>query len=182
MSVSANGIRKWVDEVAALTTPDRIIYCYGSEEEKQQLTSEALAAGELIELNQQKRPGCYLHRSASHDVARTEQLTFVCTKAHDYGRFELRLDGTNEPTAFQKESVDVEIRHGTGGWPGLFAEGLAEAYLRFKQSEVPAELHMYSNAGHGFGLRASNKGPHAAWPDRFVEWLEVRGLVTGPAK
>ena len=62
------------------------------------------------------------------------------------------------------------------------AEGLAEAYLRFKQSEVPAELHMYSNAGHGFGLRASNKGPHAAWPDRFVEWLEVRGLVTGPAK
>ena len=79
MSVSANGIRKWVDEVAALTTPDRIVYCDGSDEEKQQLTAEALATGELIELNQQKRPGCYLHRSASHDVARTEQLTFVCT-------------------------------------------------------------------------------------------------------
>lgn len=57
------------------------------------------------------------------------------------------------------------------------AEGLAEAYLRFKQAEVPAELHMYSNAGHGFGLRASNKGPHAAWPERFVEWLDVRGLL-----
>lgn len=39
---------------------------------------------------------------------------------------ELRLDGTNEPTAFQKENVDIEIRHGTGQWPGLFAEGLAE--------------------------------------------------------
>ena len=58
------------------------------------------------------------------------------------------------------------------------AEGLAEAYLRFKKAGVPAELHMYSNAGHGFGLRASNKGPHAAWPERFVEWLDVRGMLS----
>ena len=57
------------------------------------------------------------------------------------------------------------------------SEGLAEAYLRFKRAGVPAELHMYSNAGHGFGLRASNKGPHAAWPERFVEWLDVRGML-----
>ena len=62
------------------------------------------------------------------------------------------------------------------------AEGLAEAYLRFKKAGVPAELHMYSNAGHGFGLRASNKGPHAAWPERFVEWLDVRGMLTSAAK
>jgi len=39
---------------------------------------------------------------------------------------ELRLDGTNEPTTFQRENVDLEIRHGTGQWPGLFMEGLAE--------------------------------------------------------
>ena len=58
------------------------------------------------------------------------------------------------------------------------AEGLAKAYLRFKKAGVPAELHMYSNAGHGFGLRASNKGPHAAWPERFVEWLDVRGMLS----
>ncbi|ACL61646.1 LysR substrate-binding domain-containing protein [Methylobacterium nodulans] len=43
---------------------------------------------------------------------------------------ELRLDGTNEPAAFQKESVDLEIRHGTGGWPGLYAEGLVEENFR----------------------------------------------------
>ncbi|MFE1599435.1 LysR substrate-binding domain-containing protein [Methylobacterium sp. ID0610] len=43
---------------------------------------------------------------------------------------ELRLDGTNEPTAFQRESVDIEIRHGTGGWPGLYAEGLVEESFR----------------------------------------------------
>lgn len=39
---------------------------------------------------------------------------------------EVRLDGTNEPTDFDRESVDIEVRHGDGRWPGLFVEGLAE--------------------------------------------------------
>ena len=73
------GIRQWVDEVAAMTRPDRILFCDGSEAERDELIEECLASGELIELNQQKMPGCYLHRSATHDVARTEHLTFVCT-------------------------------------------------------------------------------------------------------
>src|SRR5262245_31404007 len=77
------GIRKWVDEVAELTRPDRILFCDGSEAERDQLIKESLATGELIELNQQKLPGCYLHRSAPHDVARTEHLTFVCTSEKD---------------------------------------------------------------------------------------------------
>ncbi len=59
------------------------------------------------------------------------------------------------------------------------SEGLAEVYLRFKKAGVPAELHMYSNAGHGFGLRAGNQGPHAAWPERLREWLDGRGLLAG---
>ena len=77
------GIRKWVDEVAAMTRPDRILFCDGSEAERDELIKESLATGELIELNQQKMPGCYLHRSAPHDVARTEHLTFVCTARKD---------------------------------------------------------------------------------------------------
>jgi len=76
-------IQQWVDEVAALCTPDRVVYCSGSEEERDQLVAECLASGELLELNQRKLPGCYLHRSASHDVARTEHLTFVCTDTAD---------------------------------------------------------------------------------------------------
>ena len=72
-------IAKWVDEVAKMVTPEQIVYCDGSEAERARLTAECVASGELIELNQQKLPGCYLHRSASHDVARTEHLTFVCT-------------------------------------------------------------------------------------------------------
>ena len=77
------GIRQWVDEIAAMTQPDRILFCDGTEAEREQLTKECLASGELIELNQQKMPGCYLHRSATHDVARTEHLTFVCTAAKE---------------------------------------------------------------------------------------------------
>ena len=74
------GIRQWVDEIAAMTRPDRILFCDGSDAERDELIAECVASGELIELNQQKMPGCYLHRSASHDVARTEHLTFVCTE------------------------------------------------------------------------------------------------------
>src|SRR4029450_11563294 len=73
-------IEKWVKEIAALTTPDQIVYCDGSAEEGDRITKECLASGELIELNQSKMPGCYLHRSAAHDVARTEHLTFVCPR------------------------------------------------------------------------------------------------------
>jgi len=73
-------IQKWVDEIQKLTTPDRVVWCDGSPGERDALIKESVATGELIELNQQKLPGCYLHRSATHDVARTEHLTFVCSK------------------------------------------------------------------------------------------------------
>jgi len=76
-------IQAWVKEVEALVTPDQVVYCDGSEAEYQRLVQECLKSGELIELNQSKMPGCYLHRSASHDVARTEHLTFACTDDKD---------------------------------------------------------------------------------------------------
>jgi phosphoenolpyruvate carboxykinase (GTP) len=86
MSDKLQAIRQWVEEVTAITQPDRVIYCDGSEQEAQQLIRDCLATGELIELNQEKLPGCYLHRSAPHDVARTEHLTFISTwKKEDAG-------------------------------------------------------------------------------------------------
>lgn len=57
------------------------------------------------------------------------------------------------------------------------SEGLAEAYLRFKRAGVPAELHMYSTGGHGFGLRANNKRPVGQWIVRFEEWLAESGFL-----
>jgi phosphoenolpyruvate carboxykinase (GTP) len=77
------GLKRWVDEVAALTKPDAIVWCDGSDAERDRLTQQAVKEGELIALNQEKLPGCYLHRSAPHDVARTEHLTFICTDTAD---------------------------------------------------------------------------------------------------
>jgi phosphoenolpyruvate carboxykinase (GTP) len=70
----------WVDEVKRLTRPDRVIWCDGSEDEKNRLTEQAVAEGILIPLNPKTRPGCYLHRSNPNDVARVEGLTFICSR------------------------------------------------------------------------------------------------------
>jgi phosphoenolpyruvate carboxykinase (GTP) len=72
-------LMKWIEQTARMTQPDRIVWCDGSEEEKERLTKEAVEAGILQPLNQQKWPGCYLHRSNANDVARVEHLTFICT-------------------------------------------------------------------------------------------------------
>ncbi len=69
----------WVKEMAELTKPDHIVFCDGSEEEKNRLTELAVSQGILEPLNHAKLPGCYLHRSNPNDVARVENLTFICT-------------------------------------------------------------------------------------------------------
>ncbi|MEA2698370.1 MAG: phosphoenolpyruvate carboxykinase [Myxococcales bacterium] len=71
-------VTRWVNEVADLCKPDQIVWCDGSEDERQRLTALAVKTGALIPLNQEKMPGCFLHRSHPSDVARTEHLTFVC--------------------------------------------------------------------------------------------------------
>ncbi len=76
-------VRAWVAEVASLCEPDAIVVCDGSEQERDRLTALAVATGVLIPLNQEKLPGCYLHRSDPSDVARTEHLTFVCPPTAD---------------------------------------------------------------------------------------------------
>ena len=73
-------IIRWVDEMAKLCEPDRIFWCDGSAAENKVLTEEAVAAGVLIRLNQEKLPGCYYHRSDPLDVSRSEDCTFLCTE------------------------------------------------------------------------------------------------------
>jgi len=72
--------QRWVDEVARLCRPDEIVWCDGSEAEHGRLLETAVRVGDLILLDQRALPGCYLHRSAPTDVARTEHLTFVCSR------------------------------------------------------------------------------------------------------
>lgn len=65
--------------MARLCGPDRVIWIDGSEEQKDALTQEAMSTGELTLLDQEKYPGSVYHRTAINDVARTEDLTFICT-------------------------------------------------------------------------------------------------------
>ena len=76
-------VTRWVNEIVDLCKPDQVSWCDGSEEERQRLTAEAVKTGVLIPLNQEKMPGCYLHRSHPSDVARTEHLTFVCPETKE---------------------------------------------------------------------------------------------------
>jgi phosphoenolpyruvate carboxykinase (GTP) len=79
ISTQHNELKNWVKKMAEMCRPDQIVWINGSEEEKNRLEKEALSTGELIELNQEKLPGCFYHRTAENDVARTEHLTFICT-------------------------------------------------------------------------------------------------------
>ncbi|HEU4772947.1 MAG TPA: phosphoenolpyruvate carboxykinase (GTP) [Lysobacter sp.] len=77
------GLNNWVAQVAALTRPDRIQWCDGSDAESEALNALMQADGTLVKLNDKTHPGCWLHRSDPDDVARVEHLTFVCTSEQD---------------------------------------------------------------------------------------------------
>ncbi|HUB25095.1 MAG TPA: phosphoenolpyruvate carboxykinase (GTP) [Tepidisphaeraceae bacterium] len=76
-------VRHWVNRCVALCLPEKIHWCDGTESERRTLLSEGVRQGVFIKLNQDKLPGCYLHRSNPNDVARSEQCTFICTPSED---------------------------------------------------------------------------------------------------
>ena len=83
MTTSLQSLKNWVDEIQALTTPDTIHWCDGSEAEYDRLVGEMVSGGTLAPLNGETFPGCYLHRSDPSDVARVEHLTFVCSSREE---------------------------------------------------------------------------------------------------
>ncbi|MBQ2230360.1 MAG: phosphoenolpyruvate carboxykinase (GTP) [Oscillospiraceae bacterium] len=86
MYTTNKAVLSWIDEMAAMTKPDKIVWIDGSEEQLEELRQEAYKTGELIKLNEKELPGCVYHRSAINDVARVEGRTFICCeKKEDAG-------------------------------------------------------------------------------------------------
>ena len=76
-------LEQWVEEVARTTRPQRIVWCDGSEQQQQEVVEQMLRDGSTLRLNPQTYPNCLLHRSHPNDVARTENVTFICTREKD---------------------------------------------------------------------------------------------------
>ena len=83
----------WIKDMADMTQPDQIVWIDGSEAQAEALREQACSTGEMIKLNQEALPGCYLHRTAINDVARVEGRTFICTrKKEDAGNINNWMD------------------------------------------------------------------------------------------
>lgn len=80
MLTKNTNVLKWVDEMVALCKPDSVVWIDGSEEQLKQIRDLSVSKGEMVALNQEKLPGCYIHRTAINDVARVEHRTFICSK------------------------------------------------------------------------------------------------------
>lgn len=73
-------VLNWVKEMVDLCGPDKVVWIDGSNEQLEELRKQAIESKEIIELNQEKLPGCYLHRTKQNDVARVEDRTFICSE------------------------------------------------------------------------------------------------------
>ena len=94
----------WIDERIDLVKPDKVVWIDGSEEQLEALRAEAVATGELEKLNEEKLPGCYLHRTKQNDVARVEDRTFICSrKEEDAGP----TNNWYDPTEMYKKLDDI---------------------------------------------------------------------------
>ena len=152
--------------MAQLTKPDRIVWCDGSEEEKKRLLEVAVAEKVLEPLNQEKLPGCYLHRSNPNDVARVEHLTFICTPTKDEAGPTNNWMEPNEAYAQARQALrrldegphDVRraVHHGPGGLADVEGRHRAHRQHLRRAQHADHDAHGQGRARHARATRTTS--------------------------
>ena len=143
---------KWVEEAAALTQPSRVVWCDGSKAEYDSLIEAMLRDGTLIRLNQHTYPNCYLHRSHPQDVARTEQLTFICTRNKDdagpSNNWMAPAEAKEKASAYLKGSMKGRTMYVIPYLMGPAGSAMSRVGIMVTDSEyVVASMHMMTRVG-----------------------------------
>ena len=143
---------KWVEEAAALTQPSRVVWCDGSKAEYDSLIEAMLRDGTLIRLNQHTYPNCYLHRSHPQDVARTEQLTFICTRNKDdagpSNNWMAPAEAKQKASAYLKGSMKGRTMYVIPYLMGPAGSAMSRVGIMVTDSEyVVASMHMMTRVG-----------------------------------
>ena len=128
----------WLDEKVELLKPSEIVWIDGSKEQIDALKAEAVETGEMIKLNEELLPDCYLHRTAENDVARVEARTLICTtKEEDAGPTNHWMDPTECHKMLDEIAADEE-REGRYGLYVLFgnADFVGQIQLTFADVEI----------------------------------------------
>ena len=142
----------WVEEAAALTQPSRVVWCDGSKAEYDSLIEAMLRDGTLIGLNQRTYPNCYLHRSHPQDVARTEQLTYICTRDKDdagpTNNWMAPADAKQKAGAYFKGSMKGRTMYVIPYLMGPAGSSMSRVGLMVTDSEyVVASMHIMTRVG-----------------------------------
>jgi phosphoenolpyruvate carboxykinase (GTP) len=124
-------LQAWVDEVAAMTTPDAVVWVDGSEEERERLSARLVDAGTFVKLNEDKKPNSYLAFSDPTDVARVEDRTFICSEKEEDAGFT-----NNWKSPAEMKSVMTELYSGS-------MKGRTMYVIPFVMGHVEADVPMY---------------------------------------
>ena len=166
-------VEKWVDETAGLTGPDKVVWADGSKQEYERLVEQMLADGTLLPLNPRTYPNCYLHRSHPQDVARTEQLTFICTGAKDdagpTNNWMAPADAKSRVGGLLKKSMRGRTMWAIPYLMGPAGSSMSRVGVMVTDSAyVVASMHLMTRVGD-VALR------HMRGPDDFVAGLHSLG-------
>ena len=197
MTSKLDSLNRWVEEVAGLTRPERIHWCDGSDAENRKLIELMLERGDLVELNQDTHPGCYLHRSDPKDVARVEKLTLVCHAEHedagpnnqwlDPAEAHAKIDALFEGCMAGRTMYVVPYCMGPLGSPiarcgvEITDSPYVVANMRIMTRMGQAALERIEREGHFVkGLHSTGElDPERRWIMHFPEELSIKSYGSG---